>query len=442
MNVTDCLKKAYEDMPKSWKFALSPIFVRLMVNNSEFRKTKKEIDAFEILSPDAQKAMQLQKLREILRYAYEWVPYYHELFDRHGFDPEKLAHPEDIAVLPLLEKDKAIELGEKLYSREKGLKFYKSFTGGSSGRALTVMMEKKAIYRERAFTTHIYEKYGFDPYKTRTIAFIGHNHDSDFYFSPLKNEISISPFRLFHTDQFNGICDDIERFGASFMIGYPSSIYGFARLCEANDRKMEIRKVVYSSENCSPEEKSYIEKVLGCSVSAIYGHTERACLAEIDDDRCVFHDYYGYTEFIPVEDGNEYRIVCTGFINRKMPLIRYATDDVVRILPDGSMHLIGHRQSETYLISKNGQHIFKGALTLHLEQLKKVRCYQFYQNTPGKAELRIVEDTKLSHAELDGLERYLKRRCEGLLDIEIRIVDEIRLTRRGKYQWAVNAINT
>ena len=211
MSVTNSLKTAYEKLPREIKFAFSPVFVRLMVNNREFQKTFQEAVRFEKASQDEQKAIQVQKLQDMLRYAYRYVPYYHELFDRYGFNPDGVRHPEDIAALPLLEKAEAIRLGDRLYSQEKGLQYYKTFTGGSSGQSLTLMMEKDVVYRERAFAVSVYSKYGFDPRRTRTVAFIGHNRDSDYYYSPLKNEISISPFRLFRTDQFNAICDDIER---------------------------------------------------------------------------------------------------------------------------------------------------------------------------------------------------------------------------------------
>jgi len=121
-----------------------------------------------------------------------------------------------------------------------------------------------------------------------------------------------------------------------------------------------------------------------------------------------------------------------------MPLIRYATDDVVYKDNDGAMHLVGHKRSEIHLVSKNGQKIFKGAMTLHVEELKKIRRYQYVQNEPGKAELQIVQDEPMTKDELARVNQYIQRRCEGLLDVTIRMVDEVQLTSRGKYNWAVN----
>lgn len=440
MSATNLLKEVYEKIPKGLKFAFAPIFIRLMVKNRTFIKTWKELDIFESKDEVQKKQIQFARLKETLLYAYNHVTYYKELFDKVNFDPQKMEAFSDIEKIPLLEKEDAVQVGNKLYSQEKGLKFYKTFTGGSSGQALTVLLDKDSIYKERACVTHFLSKFGYDPLKTKTVAFWGHNKDEDFYYSPLKNEIVVSPFRLFKDGQLNDICDDIEEFGATVIMGYPSAIYLFAQILEKSGRKLNIDHVVYYAENCSTEEKHYIERVLGCPVDSYYGHTERACFAEIYDTGCVFNDYYGYTELLPTGNENEYRIVCTGFLSRKMPLIRYATDDVVCKNKDGSLYLVGHKRSEIHLISKNGQKIFKGAMTLHIEELKKIRRYQYVQNEPGKAELQIVQDEPLTKEELVKVNEYIQRRCEGLLDITIRMVDEVQLTSRGKYNWAVNNI--
>ena len=225
-------------------------------------------------------------------------------------------------------------------------------------------------------------------------------------------------------------------------MGYPSAIYLFAQQVERHKRKMKIERVVYYAENCSAEEKAYIERIFACKVDSYYGHTERAVFAELDDGICKFNDFYGYTELLPTENENEFRVVCTGFLSRKMPLIRYATDDVVNRDGEGNLHLVGHKRSEIYLISKNGQKIFKGAMTLHLGELKKIQRYQYVQDKVGKAELHLIVDEELAADDVSAVQTYIDKRCEGLLDVEIKIVDELQLTSRGKCNWAVNRIKT
>lgn len=431
------LKKIYENMPRGIKFAFAPLFVRAMTGNPVFKKTWESIDEFEQADSSKREQMQLEKLRCTLKYAYENVPFYRQRFDEAGFDPYAIAGLQDIAKLPLLEKAEAIDAGDAMYSTDESLDFYETFTGGSSGQALRVLLDKSSIYAERAFVCHFLSRFGYDPRKTRTVALFGHNRDADYYYSPLKNEIVISPFRLFDDSQTEAVCHDIKSFGAEFLMGYPSAITQLARRVREHGIDLTFKRVVYYAENYSAEDKVIAEETFCCPAVSYYGHTERAVFAEITDEGCTFNDAYGYTELLPTGNPSEYRVVCTGFLSKKMPLIRYATDDHVVVGEDGSMRLVGHKRSDTYLVAKNGAHIFKGAMTLHVPELKSIVRYQYYQNEPGKAELRLMASRPLSPTEESHLRGYLDRRCEGMIDVEISYVDSIELTARGKERWAI-----
>ena len=114
MNVTNLLKFIYENMPKKIKLLLSPVFIRIMVKNKEFRRTWNELEEFESLSAEEKKMTQLKYLRSTLVYAYNNVQYYKELFDRYSFNPKSIVDISDISVLPVLEKTEAVALGDKL----------------------------------------------------------------------------------------------------------------------------------------------------------------------------------------------------------------------------------------------------------------------------------------------------------------------------------------
>lgn len=431
------LKQAYERMPRGIKYALAPIFIRTVVYNREFKKTWQTLDAIQTMSSDERASRQLATLRDTLVYAYDNVPFYKERFDASGFDPRALREACDIQSLPLLEKSEAISAKDSIYSTEQGLGYYETFTGGSSGQTLRVLLDTASIYRERAFVCHYLSSLGYDPLRTRTVALWGHNKGADYYYSPLKNEIVISPFRLLDDTKTEMVCRDIKRFGADFLMGYPSAISQLAKRVRSRGIDLQFEHIVYYAENYSEEDKALAADTFGCKVDSYYGHTERAVFAELVDGACVFNDAYGYTELIPTGEPNEYRVACTGFISRKMPLIRYATDDHIIVGEDGKQHLVGHKRSDTYLVAKNGNRVFKGAMTLHVPELSAIERYQYYQNEPGRATLRLMAIRELSDSEMRHLEEYLRRRTEGLLDIEVEYVEEIELTARGKERWAV-----
>lgn len=195
------LKLVYEGLPKTIKKLLSPLFIRVILNNKVYKKTLKELKEFDELNDAQKRAVQFEKLKETLIEAYNNVPYYRKRFSEAGFNPEEMTDISEMEKIPLLTKDDAIEAGAEILSRKK-IDCYESVTGGSSGRALKVVLDKDSIYKERAFTNHFLGKYGYDLRNTRTLAFWGHNKDDDYYFSPLKNEIVISPFKLFDEKSF------------------------------------------------------------------------------------------------------------------------------------------------------------------------------------------------------------------------------------------------
>ncbi|MCD8007038.1 MAG: hypothetical protein LUF29_08780 [Oscillospiraceae bacterium] len=255
----------------------------------------------------------------------------------------------------------------------------------------------------------------------------------------MKNEIVISPFLLLNESGFERAWKAIQEFSPTCIAGYPSAIYMLAQIVERKKLNHHFELVYYYAENCSDEVRAYIHDVFKCKVIGYYGHTERAVFAEEYKDQggYRFNKLYGYTEYIPTEVDGEYQIVCTGFISRKMPLIRYVTDDVVTINENGFAQIMGHKFSEVCLISKSGARIFKGAMTMHSESFKKVKQYQFVQDEPGKAFLDIVPSEKIEDEDMGAISKYLSDRCEGELDVTVRVVDQIQLTSRGKYNWAV-----
>lgn len=432
----DSLKGIYEKLPNKVKFMLMPLFVRTITDNGVFKATIKELDKFDRLDEKKQSELQFNELKEILLYAGQHVPFYKDIFDDCEFNPATINSAADIEKLPLLTKEAVIKAGDRIFSDEE-MEFYTTFTGGSSGKSMKCLMEKNSYYKERAFFTHFLAPYGYDPKKSRTVSFYGHNKGKDYYFSPVKGDIVISPFRLFKEECFEDIFRLIESFKPDFITCYASAVTYFARQCAKYGKELRLKAVVFTSENWTDEQEKLVTEVFNCPVVSTYGHTERAVFGTIKDGMCDFHKLYGYTELIPTDAEDEFQIVCTGFINRKMPLIRYVTDDVVQVEKNGAYKLIGHKKSDVFLIGKNGAKIFKGAMTLHIAEASKIGTYQYVQNEKGRVELHVVQDEILSDKDLKKISDYVTERCEGLLDIDIKLVPEVKLTSRGKYIWAI-----
>jgi len=156
---------------------------------------------------------------------------------------------------------------------------------------------------------------------------------------------------------------------------------------------------------------------------------------------------YGYGELIDAggravrTPGEQGEIVGTGFINTVVPFIRYRTDDLATLVAErcaacGREHMLirevrGHRTQEM-LIASDGAAISWTAMNMHDDTFDRVRQFQFYQEQPGRAVLRLVPAAEFGDADRERIARNLGRKFDGRLQFSTEIVPEIRVTRAGK----------
>jgi len=433
------IKKLNEKCPQFIKVACAPFIRGRLIKNKVFINTYKGIDKFNSLSEEEKDLQQFKKLKDDLIYCYNNVQYYKELFDKINFDPYKITKIQDIKTIPYLTKEIVIENEGKLLSKEN-INYYLAHTGGSSGKPLAIYLDKESIYKERAFVYNYWAKFGYDVKKSKMLTFRGLEFEGKTYkFNPIYNEIVMSPFKL-NENTIDEYVKVIRRFKPNFICGYPSALMNFCRLLEKSKESLTFKGIFFISENCSVEEKSYIEGVLKGKSTSFYGHSERAVFAEKYDDTYVFNKLYGYTELIPLEEENKYRIVCTGFLNKKMPLVRYLTDDIA-VIHDGNMDIIGHWDKEM-LIGKNEEKISIASINFHTDEFKKIKQYQFEQLEKGKVILKIVKEENISKDDISLMNKALEKKLKNILDVEIKIVDSIALSNRGKVKKIIQHLKT
>jgi phenylacetate-coenzyme A ligase PaaK-like adenylate-forming protein len=132
-------------------------------------------------------------------------------------------------------------------------------------------------------------------------------------------------------------------------------------------------------------------------------------------------------------------VVGTGFLNRNMPLIRYLTDDIC--FRDGDYFEIdGKRSSSIGLIGKNNEFLPVTGFRLSTRDFKNVITYQFIQDIQGKADLYLIVNKDFQDKEMVIIKKYIEKQTSGIIDIEIKIVDHLLLTPRGKYQKCISRI--
>jgi phenylacetate-CoA ligase len=269
-------------------------------------------------------------------------------------------------------------------------------------------------------------------------------------YDPLLRHHYYSNFHM--TDENMGrYLEHIATLGPCFLHVYPSSVAALARfiLRSGGQAPDNIRGIIAESENVYPEQRKMVEEVFGCRYFSCYGHSEKLVLAAECEYSTDYHVWptYGYFELLdetgnPVTNpGQRGEIVGTGFINTVVPFIRYRTGDYATYVGDrceacGREHTIirdirGHNLQEM-LFTVDGSAITWTALNMHDDTFAHARQFQFYQDTPGKAVLKVIPADGFGETDCQRIQRSLGRKFDGRLEFTIQTVDNIPLTPRGK----------
>jgi phenylacetate-CoA ligase len=230
--------------------------------------------------------------------------------------------------------------------------------------------------------------------------------------------------------------------GPHYLNGYLSAIWYFAKLLDEYHIELtfKLKGIFLVSENVDQNQRKFIEEFFNVKSLTFYGHSERCTIAEeVYPGRYKFDPYYGYTEQILTEN-NKYTIVGTGFLNYTMPFIRYQTDDVCS--PDDQYFSIeGKRSSAVGLYGMNDEFLSSSVFDLDKQIFKNIITYQFVQNKKGKAELLLIVNKEFQSSEIDIIKKDIQADTNGVIDIEVKIVESLILSPRGKYQMYISNMN-
>jgi phenylacetate-CoA ligase len=327
-------------------------------------------------------------------------------------------------------------------------------TAGTSGTPLRFYIGSDRSQIEYAYLVSSWQRAGFRIGMTMAV-FRGRivpenskglHHEYD----PLLKQHFYSNFHMNDQDMRRYL-DHLRTIGPCFLHVYPSSVANLARflLRSGVEPPQNILGIIAESENVYPEQRQIVEKVFGRRYFSSYGHTEKLVAAAECEKSTNYHVWptYGYFELLDdvgrsiTTPGQRGEIVGTGFINTVVPFIRYRTGDYATYVGDhceecGRAHSIiadirGHNTQEN-LIACDGSLIAWSAVNVHDDTFENVLQFQFYQDTPGRALLRIVPALGFNEKDKQRIRQNLGRKFDNRLEFEICMTDSIPLSKSGK----------
>jgi phenylacetate-CoA ligase len=299
-----------------------------------------DLEASQWLSPDALRARQDERVRELVRHAARRVPYYREVFRAHGVDPESVRGTADLVRLPVLEKDVARVRVDDLVAEEGSARMDRRKTSGSTGIPMPVVKSRDAYARIRAIWYRYARWYGVD-IGDRQGRFLGHPVGWRGVLKEDVQDLILNKHRLdpvyLTPERMRRYWRTVQRKPLDYVYGYASAMVAFARFLEderEDPRRSGARVLFCTGENLYGAQRAYLAKAWGARVVNEWGCTESGVMAfecpeagrlHLSADNLVIEFLAGDAPAAPGEPGD---VVVTELYSPDAPLIRYRLGDV------------------------------------------------------------------------------------------------------------------
>jgi phenylacetate-CoA ligase len=402
-----------------------------------------ELEPIERASRDELQALQLERLQRSLRHAYDNVPHYRAAFDAAGVHPGDLRSLADLARFPFTEKKTLRDnypFGLFAVPREQVVRIHAS--SGTTGKATVVGYTQHDIDTWAGLVARSMRAAGARPGDMVHVAYgyglftggLGAHYGAE------RLGCTVVPMSGGQTEkQVQLICD----FKPSVIMVTPSYMLNiieeFARQ-GIDAAESSLRVGIFGAEPWTDAMRKEIETRAGLDALDIYGLSEvmgpgvaSECI-ESKDGPVIWEDHF-YPEIIDPDtgevlpDGAEGELVFTSLTKEALPMIRYRTRDLTRLLAPSSrsmrrMGRLADRSDDMLII--RGVNVFPSQIEeIILNMPALAPHYQLVVSRDGHLDalevLGEVREGGMGQATLDALGRDLQHRIKTYVGVTTRV---------------------
>ncbi len=448
----------------------SPVFVQNMMVSAYgaklfyeryFRRDKEFMNKLmesQWFSRDQLISLQRDKLRELLRHAAYSVPYYRKIFADLSLNLDDINRLEDLGKLPFLQK-------ETLRTRARDLVSTTIPTGslvplntsGTTGKSLRVYVDLPSRRKCYCFTSRFHQWVGLPDSRHnitlggRTI--VPHAQGRNVFWrynAAMDNYL----FSIYHMANSNlpFFYEKIRKFRPRFIEAYPSAAYLLSQFILSKGLEpAQPLAVITSGETLFENQRDIIERAFGCPVFDQYGCTEQAhFVSQCEYGTYHVHPEFGLIELVddqgrPVAPGRIGRVVCTSFMNRAMPLIRYDLGDMATW--GGEPCRCGRNFPVLQKIYGRADDMIKtpsgrlvGRLASVFRGMDCIKLAQIIQIRLNKIVVKIVPGDNFSSKIFNSIRMEMAKRLGEEMEIEFKLVEDIEKSKTGKFKVIISEI--
>ena len=396
------------------------------------------LDEGEKLSRDDLSALQLERLRQTLDHAYQYTPHYKKAFDAAGVSPADLKCLADLEKFPLTTKADLranYPFGFFAAPPEKIVRVHAS--SGTTGKPTVVGYTKRDIETWAAVVARSIRAAGGRPGMKVHVAYgyglftggLGAHYGAEAL------GCMVIPMSGGQTEkQVQLICDfepDIIMVTPSYML----AILDEFRRQGVDPRKSSLKIGIFGAEPWTEAMRNEIEAAFDIDAVDIYGLSEvigpgvaNECV-ETKDGLTIWEDHF-YPEIIDPEtgavlpDGELGELVFTSLTKEAMPIIRYRTRDLTRLLPGTArtmrrMERISGRSDDMLII--RGVNVFPSQIEEQILKVPALSPHYILEVTRSNRmdEIKVIVERRdnVSETEAESAAVSLKQRIKTIIGI-------------------------
>ena len=406
------------------------------------------------------KTIQEKKLRKLIRFAYETVPYYHNLFKTNNIDPESIRTVADLKKIPITTKEDLLKAGDSWLSNavdKKSCKYIR--TGGSTAKVLTFYKSHYNISRHRASFLRARMENGVNPIFCNKLQL----------YTPRYVDKSETPadyyLRLSKPPEILNVMDytpadlkaSFENRKYHWISGYPSIFKLLSQKILSGELKPpETQHLFSSSEVLDSHTRGIVSRAFGTDLRDIYGSYENGCIAW----ECEKHEGYhiNIDMLVPevfnddeASDIGTGRLILTNLSSFDMPFIRYDQKDIVTLTDDTCscgrpfplLKSITGRMDD-FIKTPSGKLIDPIGFRLIIitsELNSSIMEYQAIQNSIDSVDVNLIlnDQSKMPAIEKELLEKFQRFMGEDM-NISIHSVDNVERTQAGRMRCVISRL--
>ncbi len=308
---------------------------------------KPYFDPIEVASRDEISATQLTRMKNTLNHAYRNTPFWKKKFDDHGVHPDDLQSLEDLSKFPFMKKNDFREnypFGLLAVPKKEVVRVHAS--SGTTGKPTVVGYTRNDIDAWAGAVARSLVAAGVTEEDTVHVAYgyglftggMGAHYGAE------KLGATVIPISGGMTERQIQTLFELE---PTAIMVTPSYMLNIAETMEQkgiDPTSTKLRVGIFGAEPWTNEMREHMEKLIGLQATDIYGLSEvmgpgvaQECI-ETKDGLTVWEDLF-YPEIINPEtgevlpDGEQGELVFTSLCKEALPVIRYRTGDITRLLP-------------------------------------------------------------------------------------------------------------